>query len=98
MVIYEVTAVVELELVEAYEQFMTQEHIPDVLRTGCFESASLERSLPGRFRMRYAALDRESLNRYFDEHAPRLRQDFISHFSEGAELSREEWTVIKHFA
>src|SRR6187200_531190 len=98
MVIYEVTAAVELELAEAYEQFMTQEHIPDVLRTGCFESASLERSFPGRFRMRYAAPDRESLDRYFDGHAPRLRQDFISHFPEGAELSREEWTVIKHFA
>ena len=98
MVIYEVTAAVELELADAYERFMTELHIPDLLKTGCFESASLERSMPGRYRIRYAARDRESLDRYFSEHASRLRKDFVEHFPEGAELSREEWTVIKHFA
>ena len=98
MVIYEVTAVVEPALSEAYEVFMIEHHIPDLLKTGCFETASLERSTPGRYRIRYAARDRESLDRYFAEHATRLRQDFGAHFPDGAELSREEWNVIKQFA
>ena len=98
MVIYEVTAVIETELSEKYELFMTERHIPDLLKTGCFETASFETSTPGRYRIRYAARDRESLDRYLAEHAPKLRQDFVAHFPEGADLSREEWSVLKYFA
>jgi hypothetical protein len=98
MVIYEVTAAVEIELAEAYELFMSEQHIPDLLKTGCFTSVSFERSTPGRYRIRYAAPTRESLDRYLSEHAPRLRKDFIDQFPEGADLSREEWTLIKSFA
>lgn len=97
-VIYEVTATVDLESADDYEAFLIRRHIPDLLRTGCFESASFEVSVPGRYRIRYAAPDRKSLERYFAEHAPRLRADFATHFPEGAELSREEWTVLKEFA
>ena len=42
MVTYEVTTTVDPRLVEAYERFMRQVHIPDLLATGCFHGAALD--------------------------------------------------------
>lgn len=63
MIIYEVTAVVEARLAETYERYMRQQHIQDVLATGCFQSAALASDAPGRYRMRYEASTDEDLER-----------------------------------
>jgi hypothetical protein len=57
-----------------------------------------DRSEAGRYRIRYKAATAEDLKRYLDNEAARLRKDFAEHFPTGVELSREEWTVVKHFA
>ena len=98
MVIYEVTASVEDEVCVEYERFMRKTHIPDLLRTGLFESAVIERSSAGTYPVRYAAETPEALDRYLKEHAARLRADFVDHFPSGVELSREEWDVLETFA
>ena len=41
VITYEVTAIVEARLAETYERYMRQQHIRDVLATGCFQSAEL---------------------------------------------------------
>ena len=97
MIVYEVTATVELEITEAYEEFMLGHHIPDLMRTGCFVSASFEKSEPGRYRICYGADTRETLERYLEQYATKLRRDLIDHFPTGVDLSREEWTVIRTF-
>ena len=91
---YEVTANVEPELAEAYERFMIDRHIPDLMATGEFASATLGRSGAGRYRVRYEARSREALDRYLAQHAPRLRAHFVETFPVGVELSREEWDTI----
>jgi hypothetical protein len=98
MVIYEVTAVVEPEYSDAYEHFMLEQHIPDLMVTGRFTNASFERSDTGRYKVRYEAADAKELNRYLADDAPRLRRDFAERFPTGVDLSREEWTVLKQFA
>jgi uncharacterized protein DUF4286 len=95
MVAYEVTAVVEPGLVEAYERHMRQQHIPDVLATGCFQGAELARESPGCYRARYLAPTEADLERYIETHSPRLREDFAAHFPEGVTLSRQVWTAIQ---
>ena len=95
MVTYEITATVRADLVGAYERFMRDQHIPDLLATGLFSSATLGRSQPGRYRIRYEARSREALDRYVAEHAPRLRAHLQREFPEGIELSREEWEILK---
>ena len=55
MVTYEVTAEVRTDLDAAYESYMRERHVPDVLATGHFLAANLARSAPGRFRIRYEA-------------------------------------------
>jgi hypothetical protein len=94
MVTYEVTAAVRPELVDAYERFMREHHVPDLLATGAFAAASFSRSTPGRYRVRYEAADQATLDRYLAEHAPRLRADLLRHFPSGVDLSREVWEVV----
>lgn len=95
MVIYEITAVVRAELVENYEKYMREQHIPDLLGTGYFRAASFTRSSAGRYRICYEAFDQSALDKYLKQDAPRLRADFLAHFSEGVELSREVWTILQ---
>jgi hypothetical protein len=97
VIIYEVTAIVEARLTEAYERYMRQQHIQDVLATGCFQSADFARNAPGHYRMRYEASTDADLERYLATHAARLREDAASHFPEGVALSREVWTVIQRW-
>ncbi len=94
MVTYEVTATVREDLSEAYERYMRERHIPDLLATGAFAGASFARSTPGRYRMRYEAKSRAELERYLVEHAPLLRDHVQQVFPDGVTLTREEWTVI----
>jgi len=89
MMIYEITTVVEPDLISKYEQYMLTRHIPDLLATGYFTGASFARSKLGRYRVRYEVSTREALDRYLSEHAPRLRADFASHFPTGVQLTRE---------
>jgi hypothetical protein len=94
MVTYEVTATVREDLCAAYERYMRERHIPDLLATGAFSGASFGRSTPGRYRMRYEAWSRGDLDRYLAEHAPLLREHVQEVFPEGVTLTREEWNVL----
>ena len=94
MITYEVTAVVHADLIDRYETYMRR-HIADVLATGKFKAASFARSAQYRYRIRYDAPDRESLDRYLAEDTARLRADFSSHFPTGVELSREIWETLQ---
>jgi len=93
MVTYEVTALVRPDLVHAYEGYMRR-HIPELLATGRFVSATFARTSEHRYRIRYEARDQASVDRYIAEDAPRLRADFAEHFPKGVEVSREIWETI----
>ena len=94
---YEVTAEVRPDLCEAFERFMKDRHIPDVMATGCFESATFYRSASGRYRTRYDARDRRTLNKYLEEHVARLRTQVAETFPEGIVFEREEWEALASF-
>src|SRR5687767_10633980 len=97
-VTYEIVATVEAHLCSEYETFMRERHIPDLIATGSFVSATLERSRPGRYRVRYVTSSQEALDNYLEQHAPLLRSDFSRRFPTGIDVSREEWTLVEHFA
>jgi hypothetical protein len=94
MVTYEVTAVVESSHVADYEKYI-RGHIPDLLATGCFASASFDQAAPGQYRVRYRSKTREDLDRYLRDHAQRLRADFSKHFPSGVTISREVWETLQ---
>jgi len=96
-VIYEITASVRNDLTDAFEEFLTNTHIPDLMTTGAFTEAKFTRSTPGRYRIVYEARSREALDSYLKEHARGLRKHMTETFPNGVELSREEWTLLKRF-
>ena len=94
MITYEVSAEIDAALAADYERYMRDEHIPEVLATGCFARAALERAGEGRYRTRYEAPSRELLERYLREHTAELREKFAARFSSGIRLSRSEWETV----
>jgi hypothetical protein len=97
MIIYEVTTDVTPAAIAAYEAYMRDTHIPEVLATGCFESATIARSMPGRYRIRYAARSLDVLDRYLGEHAAQFRDDFARHLGSSVQVSREVWAELQHW-
>ena len=97
MIIYEVTTDVPSAAVAAYESYMRDTHIPAVLSSGCFVSASIARSLPGRYRVRYSARNMDVLDRYLATFAPQFRADFAAHLGSSVKVSREVWSELQHW-
>ncbi len=85
-----------LESADAYEQYIVDRHVPDLLATGCFERATVLRS-DNRFQMRYHAASEADLQRYLDEHAAALRQDALDHFPMGIVAKRSVWRSVGRF-
>ena len=96
-VTYEITATVREDLCADYERYMIERHIPDLMETDAFARATFSRSEPGRYRIRYEAHSRESLDVYLRDHAPRLRAHMLESFPDGVELTREEWDIVAVF-
>jgi hypothetical protein len=97
MIIYEITTTVSDKLITNYEKYMREIHIPDLLETGYFGRAYFTRSGENRYRVQYHAHSQKALDDYLEKDAPRLREDFMSHFPNGIELSRENWEIIEEF-
>ena len=96
MLIYEITATVDAELIPDYEKYMTERHIPDLLATGQFTTASIAKA-GNLYRIRYHAATREHLDAYLTNDAPRLRADFAEHLPGGVEVSREIFEMVGTF-
>jgi Domain of unknown function (DUF4286) len=97
LIIYEVTTDVPPARAVAYEQFMRERHIPDVLATGCFVSATLTHSIPGRYRVAYSARNMDILDEYLGHHSEQLRADFAAELGPDVRVSREVWAEMKLF-
>jgi hypothetical protein len=94
VITYEVTAIVDASLTRQYEEYMISKHLADVLESGCFVEAVLERAAAGKYRARYRAESEADLERYLREHTAAKRADFAKHFPTGVTLSREVWTEL----
>ncbi|MEP6903588.1 MAG: DUF4286 family protein [Actinomycetota bacterium] len=95
MIIYEITCIVRADSIEKYEKYMRELHIPDLLTTNYFSGAKFTRSGENRYRIQYEADDQKALDDYLSLGAVHLRADFLAHFPEGVELSRENWEVLQ---
>ena len=91
MISYEVTLQVQPQLAAAVEEYMRQQHIPEIFSTGCFRRIRFSLASPTRFRTSYQADGQADLDRYVRDHAPRLRTEFQARFPDGVILTRETW-------
>lgn len=83
MLIYNVTIKVDRSIAGAWLQWMFDEHLPDVMRTGCFSNYRLVRLLEiddsegPTYAAQYHAESKADYNRYTELYAPELRRRSI---------------------
>jgi Domain of unknown function (DUF4286) len=80
MIIYNVTIKVQRSIHVDWLQWLKEEHIPDVIQTGCFTHATILRLLEvddtegPTYAVQYFAESRSLYDRYIEKHAAAMRQ------------------------
>lgn len=80
MLIYNVTIKIDWPIEKDWTSWMLNEHMPEVVATGCFESSRLLRLLEvdetdgPTFAAQYVAESKEAYNSYIQQHAPAMRK------------------------
>ena len=87
-IIYNVTTKVEHSIAEAWLAWLKEEHIPDLIQTGCFTHAvilklqEVDDADGPTYAVQYHAESKELYNRYIKEHAPAMRKKVIDKWGE----------------
>lgn len=80
MILYNVTAKVDSTIAEEWITWTKQEHIPDMINTGCFTKATILRLLEvdesdgPTFAIQYFAESKSLYNEYIQKHSDNLRK------------------------
>jgi hypothetical protein len=80
MIVYNVTIKIVNAIHVDWLQWLKEEHVPEVIQTGCFTNASILRLLEGddaedpTYTIQYFAESKGLYNRYIENHAPAMRQ------------------------
>ncbi|HET8735096.1 MAG TPA: DUF4286 family protein [Pricia sp.] len=100
MLIYNVTTNIEAAVHDEWLQWMQESHIPDVLATGKFLKAKMSRVLVEgemgglTYSVQFTTVDRETLQKYYEHDALRLRQEAERLFPNQSVSFRTELEVI----
>ena len=94
--IYEVTAVVDEGRATEFEKYMIDEHIPDVLATGCLAAAFFAKDDKS-YIFGYHVNTPEDMQRYLDNYAAKLRDDVVQRFGDSVKTSRRMLDIVKLF-
>ena len=100
MYIYNVTTNIEASVHDQWLAWMKETHIPDVLATGKFTNAKMckvliEEDMGGvTYSVQYTTKDKETLERYHEEDAPRLGQEVANLFAGKFVSFRTELKII----
>lgn len=83
MFIYNVTTQVDHSIQQAWLQWIKEEHIPEIINTGCFTQGTvlhlleIDDSEGSTYAVQYIAESKALYNRYLDKFAPLMRQKAI---------------------
>jgi hypothetical protein len=100
-IIYNVTVKVEASIADAWLQWLLQEHIPDIMNTGCFTSHKVVRLLEvdesegPTYAIQYSADSKADYNRYIQLHAVGMRQKSIDKWGDGFIAFRSVMQVVQ---
>ena len=100
MILYNVTINIHESVHDQWMRWMQEKHIADVLATGKFTAARMvkvlvEEDMGGTtYSIQYTTDSKESLQRYYDEDAPRLREEGLQLFGDKMLAFRTELELI----
>ena len=83
MILYNVTVGIDQSVEEDWLEWMTKNHIPEVMGTGCFEEYKLFKVLSQQegdnssYSIQYFTDSIERINEYIQNHAPKLQQEHM---------------------
>jgi Domain of unknown function (DUF4286) len=103
MIIYNVTINIHESVHDKWMRWMQEKHIAEVLATGKFTSARLvkvlvEEEMGGTtYSIQYTTDSKETLERYYQEDAPRLREEGQRLFGEKMLAFRTELELISDY-
>lgn len=99
MIVYNVTVVVEPEILDEWRVWMKEVHLPEVLATGRFLSCSMYRIHSGNegedpsFSIQYQANSMAEYEAYVANEAPALKQKTLDRYGEKVLAFR---TILEH--
>ena len=100
MILYNVTINIHESVHDKWMRWMQEKHIGDVLATGKFSAARMvkvlvEEDMGGTtYSIQYTTDSKETLQRYYDEDAPRLREEGLQLFGDKMLAFRTELELI----
>lgn len=102
MTIYSVTIAIQAAIEREWVQWMTEVHVPEVLRTGCFTECRLHKVIDPEggevtYVLQYRCPSLAEYHRYRDNFAPGLRKEHTDRFAgkfRGSRQVLEEVAVI----
>ncbi|MBP6072922.1 MAG: DUF4286 family protein [Flavobacterium sp.] len=103
MILYNVTINIQESVHDQWLQWMQEKHIQEVLATGKFSSARMvkvlvEEEMGGiTYAIQYTTDSKETLQRYYDEDAPRLREEGARLFGDKMLAFRTELQLVAEF-
>ena len=99
-ILYNVTVKVDHDSVEKWQEYMIENHILDVMNTGCFESFKLNKlkfldEEDGvTFAVQYVSKNMAEFQRYHADHANKLQADHGRIFGEKAQAFRTVMEIL----
>ena len=100
MILYNVTINIHESVHDQWMRWMQEKHIADVLATGKFSAARMvkvlvEEDMGGTtYSIQYTTDSKETLQRYYDEDVPRLREEGLKLFGDKMLAFRTELELI----
>ena len=100
MILYNVTINIHESVHDQWMRWMQEKHIGDVLATGKFSAARMvkvlvEEEMGGTtYSIQYTTDSKETLQRYYDEDAPRLREEGLRWYGDKMLAFRTELELI----
>jgi hypothetical protein len=101
LIIYNVTTAVVKEMAADWEQWLVQEHAPEIISTGCFikfhllKLLQLDDSEGTTYAVQYYAANKEDYERYINDHAITFRRKATDRWGETAVSFRTIMEVIQ---
>lgn len=100
MIIYNVTIKVQESICQQWLSWLKEEHIPDVIGTGCFTHAvilqllDIDTSEGPTYAIQYHAESKALYNNYIEKHAPLMRQKGFDKWGDGFIAFRSVMQVV----
>ena len=100
-IIFNVTVKLEQQIADDWLDWMVNEHIPEIMHTGCFIDFKIVRLLETddsegpTYAVQYHALSKADYNRYIELHAPEMRKKSFAKWGEQFIAFRSLMEVVK---